>query len=62
MAYPNGIPEVYLQWRLLRKLPVFDGFISMSLGPRPGELMSEAALTSLGETAGGSSNERFVIS
>ncbi len=39
-AYPNGIPEVYLQWRLQRKLLVREGFLSVSLGPRPGELMS----------------------
>lgn len=42
-AYPNGIPEVYMQWRLQRRLPVRSGFLSVSLGPRPGELMSVAA-------------------
>ena len=39
-AYPNNIPEVYLQWRLQRKILVREGFLSISLGPRPSELMS----------------------
>ncbi len=46
-AYPNGIPEVYMQWRLQRRQPVREAFLSLSLGPRPGELMSAAAVSAL---------------
>ena len=38
-SYPDGVPEVYVQWRLQRRLPVAGAFLSLRLGPRPAELM-----------------------
>lgn len=33
-AYPNSIPSVYLQWKLLQKLPITGAFMNMSVGPK----------------------------
>lgn len=62
-AHPNGIPEVYLQWRLQRRMPVDGAFLTVALGPRPGEMMSVAATTGLVMMDGvlrSPSNDRYV--
>jgi WD40 repeat protein len=38
-AYPNGVPEAFVQWRLQRRQPVPGAFLSVNLGPRPAEMM-----------------------
>lgn len=37
-AFPDGIPEVYLQWRMLRKNAIRFGVLELVLGPRRSEL------------------------
>jgi hypothetical protein len=38
-SYPDGVPEVYVQWRLQRHVPVQGAYLSVKLGPRPAETM-----------------------
>eukprot|EP00981_Chlorochromonas_danica_P009400 scaffold2646_cov184-Ochromonas_danica.AAC.3 len=33
-AYPNAVPSVYLQWRLLQKLPIQGAYLNISIGPK----------------------------
>ena len=37
-AYPDGVPAVYLQWRLQRKCPIKFGILNVSLGPRRSDI------------------------
>jgi len=38
-SYPNGVPEVYVQWRLQRRYRIEGAYLSIKLGPRPAETM-----------------------
>lgn len=38
-SYPNGVPEVYVQWRLQRRYRIEGAYLSVKLGPRPAEMM-----------------------
>lgn len=38
-SYPNGVPEVYVQWRLQRRFRIDGAYLSIKLGPRPAETM-----------------------
>lgn len=34
VTYPNGIPSIYLQWKLYRKMQVRGAFLKVAIGPR----------------------------
>lgn len=38
-SYPDGVPEVYVQWRLQSRQPIEGAYLSARLGPRPAETM-----------------------
>jgi hypothetical protein len=38
-SYPDGVPEVYVQWRLQTRLPMEGSRLAVRLGPRPAEIM-----------------------
>lgn len=38
-SYPDGVPEVYAQWRLQRRIQLQGAYLSVRLGPRPAEAM-----------------------
>lgn len=38
-SYPDGVPEVYVQWRLQTRLPMEGSRLVVRLGPRPAEIM-----------------------
>lgn len=38
-SYPDGVPEVYVQWRLQTRLPMEGSRLMVRLGPRPAEIM-----------------------
>jgi len=38
-SYPDGVPEVYVQWRLQTRLPMEGSHLTVRLGPRPAEIM-----------------------
>lgn len=56
--YPNGIPEVYVQWRLQMKNPIEGAYLSIEIGPRPAELMPYILSGQSGEIVLSTGNEK----
>ena len=56
-SYPNGVPEVYVQWRLQRRFRIDGAYLSIKLGPRPAETMP-IIMNSLGHDSLSSPQDR----